>query len=88
MLCYRVEKSYGPSGDPLYLLIGWNLTLVRYTNQFCIVLHESREQPLRGNREENEKFCELVLNENKSFSDQSIQLESDDFIIGATMSSV
>ena len=87
MICYQVEGSYGPSGGLLYLLIGWNLTLVR-TNQFCIVLHEYGEQPLRGNRKENKKFCKLLLNENISFPDQHIQLKSDDFIICATMSSV
>ena len=87
MLCYRVEGSYGPSGGTLYLLIGWNLAL-RRTNQFCIVLREYRTQPLCGDRKENKRFCKLVLNENKRFPDQNILLKSDDFTIGATMSSV
>ena len=87
MLCYQVEGSYGPSGDPYYLLIGWNLKQ-NCKNQYCIVLREFKEQPLRRNRKVNKKFCELVLDENTKSPDQSTKLEIDDLIIGATMSSV
>ncbi|PKY50020.1 hypothetical protein RhiirA4_406034, partial [Rhizophagus irregularis] len=52
MLCYKIEGSYGPNKDPYYLLISWKVKswkLKRFSrskNQFCLVLHESKESPL------------------------------------------
>ncbi|CAB4376151.1 unnamed protein product [Rhizophagus irregularis] len=96
MLCYKIEGSYGPNKDPYYLLISWKVKswkskLKRFSrskNQFCLVLHESKELPLPRVSNKMKNFFESKHKNYKYSNDRDgFHLEGKKFRVGATMSS-
>jgi hypothetical protein len=79
MLCYQIE------GTPNYLLISWKVPLFRFhNNELCI---HTCETQLSGGQKEKKIFRKYIHNTYKKFSDESIQIDNNDFRVSATMSS-
>ncbi|GBB94683.1 hypothetical protein RclHR1_00240031 [Rhizophagus clarus] len=79
MLCYQID------GTPNYLLISWKVPLLRHRkNELCVHICANRPP-----EEQKEKiiFRKRIHKKYRKFPDESIQIDSDDFKVSATMSS-